>query len=93
MRLGFAYAVTGNQDKALQIIDDLKIRSKDEQIPSIASAVIYIGLGEKDHAFELLDKAYEEGSAELGKIKVLPPYDSLRSEPRFIALLKKMNLE
>lgn len=93
IRLGYAYAVTGNQDKAMQIINDLKSRSKDKQIPSVAYAIIYIGLGDKDLAIELLEKAYEERSSWLIYIKVHPFYDSLRSDPRFIALLKKMNLE
>ncbi|MFC2141870.1 protein kinase, partial [Acidobacteriota bacterium] len=93
MRLGYAYAVTGNQDKAIQIINDLKSRSKDKHIPSIAYAMIYVGIGDNDLAIELLEKAYEERSSELIKLKVHPFYDSLRSDTRFIALLKKMNLE
>jgi tetratricopeptide (TPR) repeat protein len=93
IRLGYAYAVTGNQDKAIQIINDLKSISKDEHIPSIAYAMIYIGISDYDLAFEFLEKAYEERSSELLKLKVHPFYDSLRSDPRFITLLKKMNLE
>ncbi len=93
VRLGYAYAVTGNLDKAMQIINDLKSRSKDKQIPSIAFAMIYIGIGDKDLAIELLEKAYEERSGGLIMLKVHPIYDSLRSEPRFITLLKEMNLE
>ncbi|NOR15487.1 MAG: hypothetical protein GQ544_07270 [Candidatus Aminicenantes bacterium] len=61
--------------------------------PSIAYAMIYVGIGDNDLAIELLEKAYEERSSELVKLKVHPFYDSLRSDPRFIALLKKMNLE
>jgi len=93
MRLGYAYAVTGNQDKAIQIMNDLKSRSKDEHIPPIAYAMIYIGIDDNDLAIEFLEKAYEERSSELTKLKVHPFYDSLRSDPRFINLLKKMNLE
>jgi serine/threonine-protein kinase len=93
MRLGYAYAITGNQDKTIQIINDLKNRSKDEHIPSIAYAMIYIGIDDKDLAIEFLEKAYKERSHELIKLKVHPFYDSLRSDPMFITLLKKMNLE
>ncbi len=93
MRLGYAYAVSGNQDKAIQIMNDLKNRSKNEHIPSIAYAMIYIGIDDNDLAIEFLEKAYEERSSELLKLKVHPFYDSLRSDPKFITLLKKMNLE
>jgi hypothetical protein len=58
-------------------------------------AVIYVGLGEKDKAFEWLEKAYEERSiaAFFGFIKADPVYDPLRSDPRFADLLRRMNLQ
>jgi serine/threonine-protein kinase len=51
-----------------------------------------VGLGEKDQAIEWLQKAYEERSSFLVSINVSPAYDSLRSDPRFKELLKKMGL-
>ena len=56
-------------------------------------AIIYVGLGEKDEAFAWLEKAYEEHNASLPFLKVDPIFDSLRSDSRFTALLKKMGLE
>jgi hypothetical protein len=73
--------------------NNLKSRTKDHKIPPIANAIIYIGLGDKDLAIEWLERAFDERSSDLRRIKVHPIYDSLRSDPRFIALLKKMNLE
>ena len=58
--------------------------------------MIYVGLGEKDKAFEWLEKSYEErfvvgeGSTD---IKVDPVFDPLRSDPRFADLLRRMNLQ
>ncbi|MCH8874801.1 hypothetical protein IH824_18910 [candidate division KSB1 bacterium] len=56
-------------------------------------AVIYTGLGDKDQAFEGLEKAYEERTEQLIFLKVDPYWDILRSDPRFSALLAKMGFE
>ncbi len=52
----------------------------------------YALLGEKDRAFSLLEKAYREKSGFLANIKSAPPFDSLRSDPRYADLLKRMGL-
>jgi hypothetical protein len=60
-------------------------------------ASIYTGLGEKDKAFEWLEKAYEErspgGQTLTIGIKVDPHFAALRSDPRFADLLRRMNLQ
>jgi tetratricopeptide (TPR) repeat protein len=55
-------------------------------------AEMYAHLGDKDHAFEWLDKAYEVKSGTMPWVKVDPSLDSLRSDPRFLALLGRMGL-
>ena len=55
-------------------------------------AVIYAGLGEKDKAFEYLDKEYKDGSYNLGYLKTDPQLDSLRSDPRFAELIRRLKL-
>ena len=52
----------------------------------------YALLGEKDRAFSWLEKAYREKSGFLANIKSAPPFDSLRSDPRYADLLKRMGL-
>jgi hypothetical protein len=85
--------MSGKKVEAQKLIDGLKERSKEEYVSPLAFAWIYIGLGEKDQAFEWLQKAYEARSPFLIRIKVVPFYDSLRSDPRFTELLKKVGLE
>ena len=51
-----------------------------------------MALEEKDTAFEWLQKAFEEDNVDLSYIKYLPEYDSFRSDPKCMALLKKMGL-
>ncbi len=54
--------------------------------------MIYFGLGERDKAFECLDKAWELRSTQLVWINLFPELDSVRSDPRFQAILRRMNL-
>ncbi|MBC7791701.1 MAG: hypothetical protein H7Z74_17275 [Anaerolineae bacterium] len=58
---------------------------------SIATA--YAGLGQKDQSFQWLDSAFVDRSGTLTSIKVLPSFASLRPDPRFNRLLKRIGLE
>jgi hypothetical protein len=55
--------------------------------------LVYLGLGEKEQAIEWLDKASDERPPEIIHVKCEPIYDSIRDEPKFRALLKKVGLE
>jgi len=91
--LGLVYAKADRKGEALKILEELKQLSTGKYVPSLRIDHIYIGLGENDLALEWLERAYEERDATLLWLKVDPVYDSLRSDPRFKALLKKMNFE
>jgi TolB-like protein/lipoprotein NlpI len=91
--LGSAYGFAGMKAEALKILERLDGFSKDRWVGSLMRAFVWIGLGEKNKALENLEKAYEERASALAYLKVWPIFDSLRSEPRFQALLKKMNLD
>jgi tetratricopeptide (TPR) repeat protein len=90
--LGFAYALSGKRQEAQQVIEELKERSKRSYISPTTIAVIYGGLGDKDQAFEWLDKAYEAQDSLLILLNVEPMFDSLRPDPRFIELRRRVNL-
>jgi len=94
--LGYAYAVAGRRAEAQKVLDKLNELSKQKWVPAWSRTPIYAGLGEKDKAFEWLDKAYEERSIITGfwgYTKADPAYDPLRSDPRFADLLRRMNLQ
>ncbi|HEU4931893.1 MAG TPA: protein kinase, partial [Pyrinomonadaceae bacterium] len=76
--LGYAYAVAGRRGEGQQIIDELQIQSKQKYVSAYFIAVIYSGLGEKDHAFAWLEKAYQERHPYLTLLKVEPVFDNLR---------------
>ncbi|NIN92859.1 protein kinase [bacterium] len=92
-RLGFAYAVSGKIKEANRIIDELKEQLKQKYVSAYLIAAIYTALDEKDHAFRWLEKAYEERDVQVIFLKVDPIFDSIRSDLRYRALLKKINLE
>ncbi len=91
--LGLAYGFSGMKDEALGILKRLEGISKERYIGSFWKAAIWLGLGEKNKALEDMEKAYEERESYMVFLKAWPIYDSLRSEPRFKELLKKMNLD
>lgn len=87
--LGHAYAVAGKRDEAHKTLDEM---AKQRQISPHYFALIYAGLGEKDRAFEWLNKSYEERAERLVWLKVDPRLDNLRSDPRFTDLLRRISL-
>ncbi len=91
--LGHAYAVAGQKDEAEAVLDQLEELSKEKYVSSYEVAMIYIGLGKKDKALDLLEESYSERSSYLVYLKVDPRLDDLRSEPRFKTLLEKMGLD
>ncbi len=91
--LGHAYAVSGNRSEAQKVLDELEQLSKRSYVPPDNIALVYWGFGKKNLTFEYLEKAYEGRSVGLSWLKADPIFDSLRSDPRFIKLLKKVGLE
>jgi DNA-binding winged helix-turn-helix (wHTH) protein/TolB-like protein/tetratricopeptide (TPR) repeat protein len=89
-QLGYAYAVSGNRAQAEKVIDKLERLSKDRYVPLNNIARIYVGLGEKDRALDLLEKAIEGRETGLVYLKVVPQWDSIREEPRFKDLMRRI---
>jgi serine/threonine protein kinase/tetratricopeptide (TPR) repeat protein len=90
-RLGYNYAIQGKKSEALAILDELK-NSQNPKDMAVLIAIIYLGLGDKNKALEWLEIAYRERSFSLVfYLNSNPRFNSLRSDPRFQKLLKKMN--
>ncbi|HXM35743.1 MAG TPA: protein kinase [Pyrinomonadaceae bacterium] len=90
--LGHVYGVSGKKAEARAVLDELKQASQQEYVPADSIALVYAGLGEKDQAFTWLEKAYEEHAFKMAWLKVDPQWDSLRSDPRFADLLRRVGL-
>jgi TolB-like protein/Tfp pilus assembly protein PilF len=90
--LAYAYAMAGNRYDALKILNEQKELAKHRYISPYHFAIIYTGLGDKDRAFECLENAFDDGVQEMPHLHSRPMWDSLRSDPRYTALLRRMNL-
>lgn len=86
-RLGYRAALKGKIETVKRLVAGRHFFSPEDV------AAIYAFLGENDQAFKWLEKAYQDRASRLFCIKVDARFDSLRSDPRFQALLRKMNLE
>ena len=92
--LGYGYAVTGKRADAERVLARLNELSRQEFVSPVWMAKIYSGLGDKDKAFDALERAYEDRSiVTVAFIKTNPMLDPLRSDPRFTELLRRTNLQ
>jgi serine/threonine-protein kinase len=89
---GQAEAAAGRRADALKTIEEMKTLAASRYISPAYIAQIYIDLGEKDHALDWLEKAYGDHSWDLIFLGVNPHYASLRTDPRFTDLLRRLNL-
>jgi len=90
--LGYVRARLGQRDEARQILRQLGDASKERYTPALAFAVVHLGLGENDQALNWLEKAYEERFNRLAYLRRELTWDPLRTEPRFVDLLRRINL-
>jgi tetratricopeptide (TPR) repeat protein len=88
--LGYTYAVSGQREKALAILN--KLKTTREYVSPAELAILYTGLGNKDGAFQELERAYAAHDLQMQYLKVEPHYDSLRSDPRFRDLMRRVGL-
>jgi TolB-like protein len=91
--LGLVLGLNGNAATARSWLDHLHAKAAKGYVPPTSFAWIYLGLGEIDTAFEWLDRSVDEFDQLMMPIKSYEFFDPIRSDPRFHALLRKMNLE
>ena len=90
--IGHAYAASGKRDQALKIVDQLREIAKQRYVPAYGFAIVYAQLGEKDEAFRWLEKSNQDRGTDLGRLIVDPLVDSLRPDPRFTDLMRRVGL-
>jgi tetratricopeptide (TPR) repeat protein len=90
--LGWLYAVSGWRLDALRIAEEFKGLPSHVYVDFYEIASIYAGLGEKDEAFRLLEKAYAERSGSMPWLAVDPWWYGMRSDPRFADLVRRIGL-
>ena len=90
--LAYAYALAGRRNDAQNLLAKLLEMSKQRYIHPVLVARVYAGLGQKQDAFEWLEKAYQVHGRDLLELKYDPRFGSLRSDPRFNDLLRRIGL-
>ena len=90
--LGLWLAKSGKRDEALKLLAELKQASTRKYVQNYDFALIYIGLGDKAEALNHLEKHMLSRGETASTYAVAPELDEFRSEPRFKAMLKRMNL-
>lgn len=90
--LAYAYALAGRRNDAQNLLAKLLEMSKQRYVHPVLVARVYAGLGEKQDAFEWLEKAYQVHGRDLLELRYDPRFASLRSDPRFVDLLRRIGL-
>ncbi len=89
----YALAKSGEAAEARAALDELRGLSKTRWVPPYNFALVHNALGESDEALGYLEKAFAEKDVRMVFLKVEPKWNNLRSEPRFIDLMRRMRLE
>ena len=90
--LGYALAVAGHRAEARAVLEGLSQPSSDRYVSPYSVALVHAGLGNRDQALAWLDKAYADRSDYMVYLGLEPMLDSLRSDPRFGALVRRVGL-
>ncbi|MBA3515598.1 MAG: hypothetical protein H0T77_14650 [Pyrinomonadaceae bacterium] len=88
----YALAKWGKLTEARAVLEELKL-STTRYVPPYTIALVYNGLGEREKALDYLEKGYAEKDLRMVFLKVEPKWNNLRSDSRFISLIKRMRLE
>ena len=91
--LAAAYAQAGRRADVLRLVEELKKRQQAGYVPTAAFVNAYLGLWDYEQAFAWLERAYQEQSCILLHLKVLPFFDPLRKDPRFVDLVRRVGLD
>ena len=90
--LGYGYGALGKRAEATALLKELEERYARKETPAMHLAAVYGGLGEKDQAFAWLERDFQARTGLLIFITTLPDYDTLRDDPRYTDLLRRIGL-
>lgn len=90
--LGYALGKAGRRNEAVKILQEMEKRAKIKHVPDQEFAIVYLGLGDKEKAFQYLEMAYNERFGSIIYLTVEPLFDSLRGDARFNDLARRLKL-
>jgi TolB-like protein/Tfp pilus assembly protein PilF len=89
--LGHAYGLIGDRAKAMSTLNDLRSLSRQRYVSPLDVAMVFVGMSDRDSAFEWLEKACQERTMRIQELPD-PLFDSLRSDGRFADLMRRIGL-
>jgi len=87
----YALAKSGKRPEAEGALKDLLKPSPTTYLSPYGIALVYNGLNESGKAMDWLEKGYDQRDPKMTSLKVEPKWNNLRSDPRFVELMRKMN--
>ncbi len=90
--LGYALARLGERERAEGIAREMELLAEQHYVPRMGLALVHIGLGDRDAAFEQLERAFAQHDPGLVYLAIKPGFQDLRGDPRFADLLKRLGL-
>ena len=85
-------AEVGRVGEARRVLEELLVRAAQEYVSYYEIAKVYGALGERDPMFEWLDRAFDQRDGNMIHFNVLPEWDRVRADPRYVNLARRMNL-
>jgi tetratricopeptide (TPR) repeat protein len=89
---GYLHGRLGERSAATQALEKLHVASQQSYTPALAVALVYAGLGNYDQVIAWLDKSYEERFARMAYLEREALWDSLRGDPRFAEISKRIGI-
>jgi serine/threonine-protein kinase len=90
--LGYVYASAGDRGEADRILDELRTIAKRQHVSPFTIALVHVGLGDADGAFDWLERSLGQREDALVSLRVNPRLDGLRGDPRFAKLLQRVGI-
>ena len=91
--LAITYAKMGRLEDARRVLNQRIEKSRQQYVAADSIAAVYVALGDKDEAFQWLERAFDEHSAPMFYLACHPIFRALRSDPRFADLLRRMGVD
>ena len=90
--LAHLYVASGKRDEALKMLEQMKDTARQRYVSAYSFALVYAALGDKDKAFEQLERGNQDRGSDFTYVKVDPFLDNLHSDPRFADLVRRVGL-
>ena len=90
--LAYCNAVDGKVETARSLLRDMQAQAGTMYVSPVSQALVHVGLGETDSAFEALEKGVRDRDPLILYLGLDPTWEPLRSDPRYADLMDRIGL-